>query len=169
MRRRCLPEWRTPSARQASYSRRLSWGQTGSAKLMCATKPSPKKVEARPRGAVEELVGDDEIERPVFFLERSHRAERHDALDAQHFEAVNVGPEVELRGHDAVSPGVAGQEGNAPPGERSHHVGVRGRAQGVSQRDLALPFESRHRVQAAAPDHPDLGSGSSSGCINAHP
>jgi len=39
----------TPASVHACWSTSESWGQTGSAKLICATSPSPKKVEARPR------------------------------------------------------------------------------------------------------------------------
>ena len=38
-----------PAARQAASRVSLIWGQMGSAKLMWATRPSPKKVEMRPR------------------------------------------------------------------------------------------------------------------------
>ena len=48
---RYVPPWvtLTPAARQAAPTTRASSGQMGSAKLMCATRPSPKKVETRPR------------------------------------------------------------------------------------------------------------------------
>ncbi len=46
--------------------------------------------------AVEELIGDDEVERAMFFLERSDSAKRDDAFNAEGFHAVNVGTEVQL-------------------------------------------------------------------------
>ncbi len=49
-----------------------------------------------PAGAVEELVGEDEILRSMLFLERAHRAQRNDALHAQRLHAVDIGPEIEL-------------------------------------------------------------------------
>ena len=45
-------------------------------------------------GAIEELVGDHEIQRLVFFLQRSHGGNGNDALDAQLLEAVNIGAKI---------------------------------------------------------------------------
>ena len=59
-------------------------------------------------GAVEVLVGDEEILGPELLFERADGAEGDDALDAQRLEAVNVGAEVQLRGRDAVAAPVAG-------------------------------------------------------------
>ena len=62
--------------------------------------------------AIEELIGDDEVERPVFFLERADRAERDDALDAQRLHAVDVGAEVEFAGRNAMAASVAREKGH---------------------------------------------------------
>ena len=75
--------------------------------------------------AVEELIGDDEIERPVLLLERSHRAERDDALHAQRLHAVDVGPEIQLRGREAMPAAVPRQERHLPARQLAHHVIVR--------------------------------------------
>ena len=57
------------------------------------------KKRGRPRfGAVKELIRDHEIERPVFFLEGSHRAERQDAFHAERLHTPDVGAKVQLRG-----------------------------------------------------------------------
>ncbi len=63
-------------------------------------------------GAIDELVGDDELQRLVFFLERADGRDRENALDAELFEAVNVGAEVQFGGQNAVAASVAGQEGD---------------------------------------------------------
>jgi hypothetical protein len=99
---------------------------------MWATSPSPKKVEARPARAVEELIGEDEIERPMLFLERADRAERNNALDAQRFHGVDVGAEVQLRGRDAMPAPVPRQKRHLAPGQRSHHELSDGAPNGVS-------------------------------------
>ena len=73
-------------------------------------------------GAVEELIGEDEVLRAVLFFERTDGAERDDALDAERFHAVDVGPKVELRGRDAMSAAVTGEEGDAASGEVAEDV-----------------------------------------------
>jgi len=83
-------------------------------------------------GAVNELVGDDEVRRLVFFLEGADGGDRDDALDAELLHAVDVGAEVELRRQDAVAATVARektQRAGLPirPGRR----GLMGRQRGV--------------------------------------
>jgi hypothetical protein len=52
-----------------------------------------KRVDAMPR-AVEELIGDDELQRLMLFLERSDSGNGYDALHAELFEAMNIGAEI---------------------------------------------------------------------------
>ena len=99
---------------------------------MCATKPSPKNVETRPLGAVEELIGNDELERAVLLLERADGAERDDPLDAELLEALDIGAEIELRRRDAMAASVTRQERHLLAGERADDVGSDGLPQGVS-------------------------------------
>src|ERR1700722_7412368 len=53
-----------------------------------------KRIDAVPR-AVEELVGNDEIERLMLFLQRAYGRYRDNALYSQLFEAVNVRAEIQ--------------------------------------------------------------------------
>ncbi len=76
-------------------------------------------------GAVEELVGDDEIERAVLFLERADGAEGEDALDAERFHAVDIGAEVQFGGRDAMAASVAREEGDVAAGEFADDVSYR--------------------------------------------
>ena len=55
-----------------------NWGQTGSAMLMCTTRPSPKNVEMRALRAIEKLIRNHEIERRVLLLERADGAQGED-------------------------------------------------------------------------------------------
>ena len=52
-----------------------------------------KRVDAV-AGAIEELVGNDEIQRLMLFFQRSDGGNRNDAFDSQLLEAVNVGAEI---------------------------------------------------------------------------
>ena len=47
-------------------------------------------------GAIEKLIGDDEIQRLMFFFQRSHRGNGNDAVDTKLLETVNVGAEVQF-------------------------------------------------------------------------
>ena len=80
-------------------------------------------------GAIEELIRDHKIQRLVLFLQRSHRGDGHDALDAQLLEAVNVGAEIQFAGKDAMAAPVTRQESDLAALERAADVGVRRRAE----------------------------------------
>ncbi len=75
--------------------------------------------------AVDELVRDHEVQRLMFFLERTDGAERKNALDAQHLHAVNVGAEVQLRWGEAMPAAVARQKRDLLAGEIADHVRIR--------------------------------------------
>ena len=80
--------------------------------------------------AIDELVGNHEIERLVLFLERAHRAERKNALDAQRFHAPDVGAKVQFRGRDAMPAAVPREKRNFLARQLAHDIGVRRRAPG---------------------------------------
>ena len=88
-------------------------------------------------GAVEELIGDNEIQRLMLFFQRSDRGNGNDALDAELLEAMNVGAEVQFTGQDAVASPVARQECDLAAFERAADIGIRRRAKRRLQ--LALP------------------------------
>ena len=115
-----------------------------------------EKRRDAPAGAVEELIGNDEIERTMLFLERADRAQRDDALHAERFHAVDVGAKVELRGRRAMAASVPRQERDLFPGERAHHIVVRRRAPGRVDHLLLLGFEAGHGIEAAASDDSDF-------------
>ena len=63
--------------------------------------------------AIDELIGNDEIERRVLLFQAADRARRQDAFDAERLEAVDVGAEVQLRRHQPVADAVPRQERHA--------------------------------------------------------
>jgi hypothetical protein len=107
-------------------------------------------------GAIDELVGDDEVSGLVLFLERADGGDGEDALDAELFEGVDVGAEVELGGQDAMAAAVAGKEGDFAAFELAEDEGVRGRAEGRFHGFLVDVGESRHGVEPAAADDADF-------------
>ncbi len=106
-------------------------------------------------GAIDELIGDDEIERAMFFLERADGAEGEDAFDAERLQAPDIGAKIQLRRRDAMAAAVAGEEGDFPARERADDVGIRRRAPGCFDGDFALPFEAGHGIKPAASDDSD--------------
>ena len=55
---------------------------------------------------IEELIGDDEIERLVLFLERSDGRNGNDAVNPQLLKAVDISAEVQLTRQKAVTASV---------------------------------------------------------------
>ncbi len=86
-----------------------------------------KCIHAMPR-AIEELVRDHEIQRLVFFLQRSDCGNRNDSLDSKLFEPVNVGAKIQLARQNAVSAAVPRQKRHLATLERAANVGVGRRA-----------------------------------------
>src|SRR5215469_8424351 len=106
--------------------------------------------------AVEELIGDDELQRLVLFLERSDGGNGDDALDAELLESVDIGAEVEFGWKNSVAASVACEEGDLAAFEHAANVGV-GRSAERSFHLYFLDFrQARHRVEAAAADNSDF-------------
>ena len=136
----------------------LSSVQNGCAKPTCATRPRPKNVLTRPLRAIDELIGDDDVERLVFLLQAADRAGREDVLHAQHLHPEDVGAEVQLRRRQPVAGAVAREKRDALAAQRAEHVRTRRIAERRRQRHLAAVGHLGHVVQAAAADDADLDS-----------
>src|SRR5271169_1190085 len=80
-------------------------------------------AEAR---AIEELVGDEEIERRQVVAERADCADRDDSLDAQELHCENIGAKIDFAGREAMSASVAREEHHAAAFQRSGDECVRG-------------------------------------------
>ena len=102
-----------------------------------------KRVHAM-ASAIEELIGDHEIEWLVLFFQRSDRGDRKDAFDAELLETVNVGAEIQLRGKNAMPTAMARQKRNFAAFERAQNIGV-GR---VTEWSLLLQLPARRLGRA---------------------
>ena len=107
-------------------------------------------------GAVDELIGDDEVGGLVLFFERADGGDGKDALDAEFLEGVDVGAEIQLRRQDAVAAAVACEKGNLAAFQFAKHEWV-GR---IAERRLHPLFvqvgESGHGIKPTAADDADL-------------
>ncbi len=107
-------------------------------------------------GAVDELVGNDEVGGLVLFLERADGGDGEDALDAELFEGVNVGAEVELGGQDAMAAAVAREKSDLAALELAEDEGVGRRAEGRFDALFVNVGESGHGIKPAAADDADF-------------
>ena len=107
-------------------------------------------------GAVDELVGHDEVGGLVLFLERADGGDGEDALDAELLEGVDVGAEVQLRGQDAMAAAVAREKGDLAAFEFAENEGVGWLAEGRFDALFVHVGESGHGVEPAAADDADL-------------
>jgi hypothetical protein len=99
--------------------------------------------------AIEELVGNYEIQGLVLFFQRSDCGHGDNPLDPQLFEAVNVGAEIEFAGQDAVAASVPCEEGHFAAFESTANVDVRGSAKWRLQAHFLGFAQARHRIEAA--------------------
>ena len=118
--------------------------------------PSPKKVDDAVEGAVDELVGHDEVGGLVLFLERADGGDGENALHAELFHGVNVGAEVELGRKNAMAAAVAREKSDLAAFEFAENEGVRGCAEGRFDALLVNVGESGHGVEPAAADDADF-------------
>ena len=65
--------------------------------------------------AVDELIGNHKIRRLVLFLERADGRNRQNPLDSQFFHGIDIGPEVQLRGQDAMPAPMPRKKRDATP------------------------------------------------------
>src|SRR6185295_18641111 len=106
-------------------------------------------------GAVVELVGDEDVRRPVLQLQRAYGRDGDELLDSQHLEAVDVGAVVDLGGQQAMAAAVAGQKGHGAAFQLAEDIGVRRNAERCLDPALFADLHPLHLVQAAAADNTD--------------
>ena len=97
-----------------------------------------------PARAIEELIGNDEIERLVVLAQAADRARRQDPLDAEHLEAVDVRAEVQLGRQQPMAVPVPRQKRDAPAAQRR-----RGRTGPTARRTASSTVRSSRSVSSA--------------------
>ena len=102
--------------------------------------------------AIEELIGHHHVQRRDLFLEAADRARREDPVDAEQLEAEDVGPIVQLRGHEAVTGAVPGEKGHAASAEHAGDVGPARIAERRRHAHFLALGELLHVVEPATPD-----------------
>src|SRR5207247_9221377 len=107
-------------------------------------------------GAVEELIRNEELQRPQFFLKRTDGADGDNPLDAEKFHCVDVGPKVDLRGKNAMAAPVAREERDTFSFKRAENHCVRRIPKRCPNAKLAEVVQSWHRIQPAADTVLDL-------------
>ena len=75
--------------------------------------------------AVEELIGDDEVERAMLFLQRTDRTQRNDPLHAERFEAVDVRAEFSSEGEMRCPRPWRARNATSRPAKRADDVVIR--------------------------------------------
>ncbi len=107
-------------------------------------------------GAIDELVGNDEVGGLVLFLERADGGDGKDALDAEFLEGVDVGAEVEFRGQNAMAAAVAREEGDFAAFQFAENEGVGWIAERRFHAHFVLIGEAGHGIEPAAADDADF-------------
>jgi hypothetical protein len=85
-------------------------------------------------GAVEELVGNDDVPGDDLLLHAADGGNRDDPFDAELLHAVDVGTEGDFRREQAVAAAMPGQKNHLHPLQGAGDIGVRRLAKGVSSR-----------------------------------
>ena len=117
---------------------------------------SEKRVFKIALGAVEKLVGQNDVARPVFFLQRADGADADDPRDAELFHRPDVGAMVQFAGQNAVAAPVARQKNHFAPGELAGEKFIRRRAERRFDLHPFLVGEAFDVIQAAAADDADF-------------
>jgi hypothetical protein len=91
--------------------------------------------------------------------QRTDRVDRNEPFDAQHLEAVDVSPGVDIGREKAMPAAMAAEEGHGPAFEFADDIGVGRIAQGRLQLVLFDVPDPLDLVQARPAENPDLGPG----------
>src|ERR1035438_1909295 len=108
-------------------------------------------------GAVEELVGQHNITRPVFGLERADGADANHPGHAELLHPPDVGAVVQFARQNPVATSMPGQEYDLAPRQLAGEKTVRGRAEGRLDIDPLLLGKAFDMIQPTATDDADTG------------
>jgi cysteine-rich repeat protein len=105
---------------------------------------------------VEDLVGDDEVQRRQLLAQRADGADRQQPLDAERLERPDVGAHVDLGGQQDVAAAVAREEGALHSAELADRHGPGGLAERRLDLDRAHAAQPGDLVESGAAEDSDL-------------
>ena len=114
-----------------------------------------ERGDASPR-AIKQLIGDDELERLMFLLQRSDSGQGKNPRNSEFFHAIDVGAEIEFGWGNLVAAPVTRQKRDLVTRQVPNHVVVRRRAPGRVECQFLFHREPGHGVQAAAANDADV-------------
>ena len=103
-------------------------------------------------GAIDELVGNNEIGGLVLFLQRADSRDRNDALHPEFFERVNIRAEVQFRGQNAMAAAMPREKGDFAAFQFAQDEGIRWIAERRLHAHFVLIGKSGHGIEPAAAD-----------------
>src|SRR6202021_2225681 len=106
--------------------------------------------------AIEELVGDEEIERRQIIAQRAYRAYGNNSFRAEQLHREDVRAIVDFARREEMAASVAGEKRDTTIFEGPRDKSVRGIAEGSLHADFACAGKAGHAVEAAAADDADL-------------
>src|ERR1035441_1688911 len=112
-------------------------------------------VHAMP-GAIDELIGNHEIQRLVLLLQRTHRRQRKNALHPELLESVNIGAIRKLGGHQTMSAPMTGEERDLAATQCAQNVRIGRRSKWRLQRHFVHIGQAGHGVQTTPADNPNF-------------
>src|SRR5262249_5065432 len=115
-----------------------------------------ERIDAVPR-AVEELIRNHELQRRVLFLQRPDGRQRNDALHSELLKAVDIRPEIQFAGKQAVSSAMPCEERYFAPVKISKNIRIRGLTKWRLLAEFLRIRQPRDGIQTAAANDADLG------------
>src|SRR5580692_9491617 len=103
-------------------------------------------------GAVEKLIGNEELKRRQILAQRAHRAHGNDLLDAEHLHGADVRAIVDFRRRNEVPATVPREKRNALAFQGADYDGLRWIAKGRLDATLTRVGEAAHVIETAAAD-----------------
>ena len=111
--------------------------------------PAKEGTDAPP-GAVDELVGNDNMAGRNLLFQTAHRPHGNQAPRAQLFHPIDIGAEIQLGGQDSVATAMTRQENHANAVELANKIVIRRRAKRRLNAHPLAVLNAVHLIQTAA-------------------
>src|SRR5690349_2935684 len=107
-------------------------------------------------GAVEQLIGNNEIARRDMLAQATHSADRNQPLDAQAFQSPDIGAHRQFSRRNAMTAPVTRQKRHRDALYLANRDDIAGVTKGGLHGDLLHVGHTLHLIESAAPDYADL-------------